>query len=259
MPRDLPAVQAPIIGASGIQQRRRSNQETPRYQIGTKGKLPSPSRHQENPACGRRCGARTASASRASPLPTTLTLPAGLPSIPSSPSSLHSCCLAPRRRRVVKAQHKQAFKAGASQQRLLPHPQARAFFAQLLTNIAGAPAAAIPQHPRPCRSLAPKRSSSLSLAAAPRRPPQVSAPSALVPPQSRAVRTDTAHRHVKLYAEHLACLATPIVPLPTLRTLCTAARQGAPVRKLFALPPPPSSLPSRAHAVVFFDRNSSIS
>ena len=36
MPRDLPAVQAPTIGASGTQQRRRSNQETPRYQIGTK-------------------------------------------------------------------------------------------------------------------------------------------------------------------------------------------------------------------------------
>ena len=106
MPRDLPAVQAPIIGASGTQQRRRSNQETPRYQIGTKGKLPSPSWHQENPACGRRCGARTASASRASPLPTTLTLPAGLPSIPSI---LLSCSLASCRRRVLKAQTSQAF------------------------------------------------------------------------------------------------------------------------------------------------------
>jgi len=34
LPRDKPAVQAPNHGASGIQQRRRSNQETPRYRIG---------------------------------------------------------------------------------------------------------------------------------------------------------------------------------------------------------------------------------
>ena len=165
MPRDLPAVQAPTIGASGTQQRRRSNQETPRYQIGTKGKLPSPSRHQENPACGCRCGARAASASRASPLPTFLTLPAGLPSIPSILSSPHSCCLAPRRRRAVQAQHRQAFEAGAPRQRLLHRAQARALFARLLTNPAGAPTAAIPQHSSSRRPLAPKRPASSLLAA----------------------------------------------------------------------------------------------
>ena len=35
LPRDNPAVQAPTIGTSGTQRRRRSNQETPRYRIGT--------------------------------------------------------------------------------------------------------------------------------------------------------------------------------------------------------------------------------
>ena len=164
MPRDLPAVQAPTIGASGTQQRRRSNQETPRYQIGTKGKLPSPSRHQENPACGRRCGARAASASRASPLPTTLTLPAGLPSIPSFASSPHSCCLAPRRRRAIQAQRSPARNKGAPRQSLLHRAQARALFAQLLTSTAGASTAAIQQHSSPRRPLAPKRPASSLLA-----------------------------------------------------------------------------------------------
>ena len=51
LPRDNPAVQAPAIGASGTQRRRRRHQETPRYRIGTEKKLPSPPRHEENSAC----------------------------------------------------------------------------------------------------------------------------------------------------------------------------------------------------------------
>ena len=46
MPRDMPAIQAPSNGASGTQQRRRSNQETPCYRIGSRGKNPSSARHE---------------------------------------------------------------------------------------------------------------------------------------------------------------------------------------------------------------------
>ena len=45
-PRDMPAIQAPTNGASGTQQRRRSNQETPCYRIGSRGKNPSSARHE---------------------------------------------------------------------------------------------------------------------------------------------------------------------------------------------------------------------
>ena len=57
MPRDMPAIQAPSNGASGTQQRRRSNQETPCYRIGSRGKNPSSARH-EGKSCLQRGVAR---------------------------------------------------------------------------------------------------------------------------------------------------------------------------------------------------------
>jgi hypothetical protein len=57
MPGDMPAIQAPSNGASGTQQRRRSNQETPCYRIGSKGKNPSSARH-EGKSCLQRGVAR---------------------------------------------------------------------------------------------------------------------------------------------------------------------------------------------------------
>ena len=217
---DLPAVQAPTIGASGTQQRRRSNQETPRYQIGTKGKLPSPSRHQENPACGCRCGARAASASRASPLPTILTLPAGLPSIPSILSSPHSCCLAPRRRRAVQAQHRQAFEAGAPRQRLLHRAQARALFARLLTNPAGAPTAAIPQHSSSaCYSICSYCSLQFPGALIADRRHLSSAAAPLSPPPSFCLRP----RALIAARRHLSSAAAPSSPPPSQHNRCCCA------------------------------------
>ena len=52
-------------GASGIRQRRRSNQETPRHRIGFFGKLPSPPGHEEKLACNRGAARAHAIASHA--------------------------------------------------------------------------------------------------------------------------------------------------------------------------------------------------
>jgi len=49
-PWGQPPAQAPIDGASGVQQRGRSNQEAPRQSTGVAGNLPSPPRHEESPA-----------------------------------------------------------------------------------------------------------------------------------------------------------------------------------------------------------------
>ena len=58
LPRDNPAVQAPAIGASGTQRRRRRHQETPRYRIGQEKTPLAPKASGETRLWASRCGAR---------------------------------------------------------------------------------------------------------------------------------------------------------------------------------------------------------
>jgi hypothetical protein len=67
------------------------------------------------------------------PAPTTLTLPAGLTSLSSFPSSSKLAASRFAASKAVLAQRWRAFAADAPQQRLLPRTQARALLTQLLT------------------------------------------------------------------------------------------------------------------------------
>ena len=127
MPRDSPAVQAPTIGASGTQQRRRSNQETPRYQIGSIRQTPF-----AFSASGESCLRTQVRRARRFSI-------ACIPAHHNSNSS----------RRTSK--HSKLFPQSAL---LLPHASPSQ------SSTAGASTAAIQQHSSPRRPLAPKRPAS---------------------------------------------------------------------------------------------------
>ncbi len=176
MPRDMPAIQAPSNGASGTQQRRRSNQETPCYRIGSRGKNPSSARH-EGKSCLRQGVVRARKQRRDKSCRNfALTCPAGLTfqwtTFNAARSLTAYCCVriapsAANLARALRAQVRNFVQTNASTARII---QANAHQYSRCIHSSHLAASKLAQ------GLAPKHSLSLSLAAASHRHQQVSAP-----------------------------------------------------------------------------------